>query len=80
MSITEQKDVGIALYTNSFNYPGNQGSGSGSGLDPDSVTLRIRIPDLGGKKIKKIQCKKCTFKLFFYILPLKRNKIALTTF
>jgi hypothetical protein len=43
--------------------PLNQGCESGSGLDPDSVTLWIRIrtgnpdPGSGGKKIKKFQWK-----------------------
>jgi hypothetical protein len=58
-------------------------------VDPDSATLWIRIlignPDPGsgsrGKKIRKFQCKKCTFLLFKKkILPLKRYKLALTTF
>jgi hypothetical protein len=66
-----------------------QGCGSGSGLDPDSATLWIRIcignPDPGsgsrGKQIKKFQWKNALFKLFLTkILPLKRYKIALTTF
>jgi hypothetical protein len=41
--------------------------GCGSGLDPDSVTLWIRIrignldPGSGGKKIKKFQWKKALF-------------------
>jgi hypothetical protein len=46
-----------------------QGCGSGSGLDPDSVTLWIRIhignPDPGsgsrGKKVKKFQWKNALF-------------------
>jgi hypothetical protein len=41
--------------------------GSGSGLDPDSVTLWIRTrignPDPGARKF---QWKKCTLKLFFF--------------
>jgi hypothetical protein len=65
------------------------GCGSGSGLDPVSVTLWIRIrignPDAGsgsrGKKVKKFQWKNALFSYFFkQILPLKRYKIALTTF
>jgi hypothetical protein len=56
--------------------------------DPDSVTLWIRIrignldPGSGsrGKKIKKFQGKNALFNYFFLILPLKRYKIALTTF
>jgi hypothetical protein len=56
-------------------------------LDPDSVTLRIRIrignPDSGsgsrGKKIKKFQWKNTLFIYFKKLLPLKRNKIPLTT-
>jgi hypothetical protein len=55
----------------------NQGCGSISGLDPDSVTFA----GSRGKKIKKFQWKKCTFLLFFKnILPLKRYKIALHYF
>jgi hypothetical protein len=58
-------------------------------LDPDSVTLWIRIrignPDPGsgsrGKKVKKFQWKNALFSIFLkQILPLKRYKIALTTF
>jgi hypothetical protein len=64
-----------------------QGCGSGSGLDPDSVTLWIRIhtgnPDPGfgsrGKKIKKFQWKTALFSYFFKKMQqLKRYKIALT--
>jgi hypothetical protein len=64
----------------------SQGCGSGSGLDPDSVTLWIRIrfgnPDPGsrGKKVKKFQWKNSLFSILTKILPLKRYKIALTTF
>jgi hypothetical protein len=59
----------------------DQGCGSGSGfrdfLDPDPYWES----GSRGKKIKKFQWKKCTFYLFFTkILPLKRYKIALTTF
>jgi hypothetical protein len=60
--------------------------GSGSGLDPDSVTLWIRIrmgnPDPGssGKKIKKFQWKNGLFNYFLKILPLKMYKISPTTF
>jgi hypothetical protein len=65
-----------------------QSCGSGSRLDPDSETLWIRIrignPDPGsgsrGKKIKKFQWKSTLFSNFFLNSPLKRYKIALTTF
>jgi hypothetical protein len=46
----------------------NQGCGSGSVLDPDSVTLLIRIgnPDPGsrGKKVKKFLVEKRPFSYF----------------
>jgi hypothetical protein len=45
------------------------GSGSGAGLDPDSVTLWIRIH---GQENEEISVEKCTFKLFFLNLPVKR--------
>jgi hypothetical protein len=63
-----------------------QGCGSGSGLDPDSVTLWIRFgnpdPESGsrGKKIKKFQWKNALISYFFFNLTLKRYKIAITTF
>jgi hypothetical protein len=65
-----------------------QGCGSGSGLDPDSVTLWIRIrignPDPGsgsrGKNVKKFQWKNALLSYFFLNVPLKRYKVALTTF
>jgi hypothetical protein len=51
-----------------------QGFGSGSGLDPDSATLWIRIRDPDsqygsgsgsrGKKIKKFHCKNALFNYF----------------
>jgi hypothetical protein len=57
-------------------------------VDPDSATLWIRIcignPDPGsgsrGEKIKKFQWKNALFSYLKKILPLKRYKIALTTF
>jgi hypothetical protein len=65
-----------------------QDCGSGSALVPDSVTLWIRIrignpdPRSGsrGKKVKKFQWKNALFSIFKKILPLKRYKIALTSF
>jgi hypothetical protein len=66
----------------------NQGCGSWSGLDPDSMTLWIHIcignPDPGsgsrGKKIKKFQLKNALFSYLKKNVPLKKYKIALTTF
>jgi hypothetical protein len=55
-----------------------QGCGSVSGLDPDLVTLWIRIrignpnPGSRGKKIKKYQWKNAHFSFFFKVLPLKK--------
>jgi hypothetical protein len=63
-----------------------QGCRSGSGLDPDSVTLWIRIrignPDPGTRKLRNFSGKMhFLVKNFFNkILPLKRYKIALTIF
>jgi hypothetical protein len=60
----------------------SQGCGSGSGLDPDSETLWIRIrignPDPGARKLRKFSGK-MHFLVFFLNLPLKSYKIALTT-
>jgi hypothetical protein len=59
--------------------------GCGSGLDPDSVALWIRIrignpdPDPGARKWRNFGGK-MHFLVIFFILPLKRYKIALTTF
>jgi hypothetical protein len=59
-------------------------------VDPDSETLealwiRIRIgnpdPDPGARKLRNLSGKNALFSYFFKkILPLKRYKIALTTF
>jgi hypothetical protein len=61
-----------------------QGCGSGSGLDPDSVILWIRIrignPDPGARKLRNFSGK-CTFELFLKkILPLKRYNYFLKKF
>jgi hypothetical protein len=46
-----------------------QGCGSGSGLDPDSVTLWIRIrignPDPGARKLRNFSGKNLLFSYFF---------------
>jgi hypothetical protein len=66
--------------------PIKQGCGSGSGLDPDSGTLWIRIrignpdPGSGGKKVKKFQWKNALFSIFKKNFTTKRYKIALTTY
>jgi hypothetical protein len=54
--------------------------------DPDSVTLWIRIrignPDLdpGARKLRHFSGKMLFLFIFKKVLPLKRYKIALTTF
>jgi hypothetical protein len=68
--------------------PSAEDQGCGSGLFPDSVTLWIRIrignsdPASGSraKKIKKFQWKNALFSYLKKNLPVKRYKIALTTF
>jgi hypothetical protein len=63
IQIAVRVPVPVPLYKSSFFYCVNQGCGSGSGLDPHSVTLWIRIcignPDPGsrGKKSKVFQWK-----------------------
>jgi hypothetical protein len=63
------------------------GSRSGSGFDPDSVTLWIRIrigtpdPDPRARKLRNFSRKNALFSYLKKIfLPLARHKIALTTF
>jgi hypothetical protein len=66
----------------------NQGCGSGSGLDPDLVTLWIRIrirignpdPGSGARKLRDFRGKMHFLVILKKILPLKRFKIAPTTF
>jgi hypothetical protein len=65
-----------------------QSCGSGSGLDPDSETLWIRIrignpdldPDPGARKVRNFNGKNALFTYFLKKLLLKSYKIALTTF
>jgi hypothetical protein len=60
-----------------------QGCGSGSGLDPDSVTLWIRIrignpdPYPGARKLKNFSGKMHFLLFLKKILPLKRNNYFL---
>jgi hypothetical protein len=51
-------------------------------LDPESVTLWIRIgnPDPGARKGRNFSGKRHFLVIFLLILPIKRYKIALTTF
>jgi hypothetical protein len=57
------------------------GSGSVSGLDPDSVNLWIRIrignpePEPGGKKIKKFQWKNALFSYRYFLKNFTTKKV-----